>query len=213
MSTKHLVLSLLDVEPASGYDLAFRCMDSLGPIWSATHSQIYTTLHKLLAAGLVEAEDEDNCPNARRRVVYAITDQGRAELDDWRNEPVAYLPSRDPLLFWAQHMDTISLETTLERLDEHEARSRAALEQALEKAVEIREGRNDILERRQGTMSEAQIVRARVSRAAIYDELIRDAQLQVERAERLRRVAERIEEMRHDEMRHADAVLDARASS
>lgn len=198
MSTKHLVLSLLDVEPASGYDLAFRCMDSLGPIWSATHSQIYTTLHKLLAAGLVEAEDEDEdgCPKARRRVVYAITAEGRAELERWRNDTVAYLPARDPLLFWAQHMDSVPLTTTLARLDEHEARSRAALEQALGKSVEIREGRNDILERRRGKMTEAQIVRARVSRAAIYDELIRDAQLQIERAERLRRVAERIDEMR-----------------
>lgn len=205
MSTKHLVLSLLDIEPASGYDLAFRCLDSLGPIWSATHSQIYTTLHKLLAAGLVEAEGEDGCPNGRRRVVYAITAKGRQELDHWRNEPIAYLPSRDPLLFWAQHMDAVPLATTLEVLDAHEARSREALELALAKSIEIREGRNDILERRRGSMTEEQIVRARVSRAAIYDELVRDAQMQVERAERLRRVAERIEEMRQ-----ADAGAAAR---
>lgn len=203
MSTKHLVLSLLDVEPASGYDLAFRCMDSLGPIWSATHSQIYTTLHKLLAAGQVEANDEDNGPNARRRVVYSITAAGRQELDDWRNEPITYLPPRDPLLFWAQHMDSVPLDTTLQRLDAHEAHSRAALEHALEKSVEIREGRNHVLERRQGKMTEAQIKRARVSRAAIYDELVRDAQLEVERAERLRRVAERIEEMRQAEIESA----------
>ena len=196
MSTKHLVLSLLDIEPASGYDLAFRCMDSLGPIWSATHSQIYTTLHKLLAAGLVEAQDEDGILNGRRRVVYAITAEGRSELEQWRNDPISYLPPRDPLLFWAQHMDAVPLATTMQRLAAHEERSREALEHVLEKSIEIREGRNDVLERRRGKMSEAQIVRARVSRAAIYDELVRDAQLQVERAERLRRVAERIEEMR-----------------
>lgn len=198
MSTKHLVLSLLEVEPASGYDLAFRCMDSLGPIWSATHSQIYTTLHKLLDAGLVE---EWGAPSggARKRVVYALTDAGRVELDDWRNSPLTYLPSRDPLLFWAQHIDALPLAVTHRQLDAHEERSRQALEHAMEKSSEIREGRNDILERRRGSMTEEQIQRARCSRAAIYDELIRSAQLEIERVGRLRLVAERIDEMRRDD--------------
>lgn len=194
MSTKHLVLSLLDVEPASGYDLAFRCMDSLGPIWSATHSQIYTTLHKLLKEDLVSSEDE-GCDGGRKRVVYSITDSGRAELDSWRKAPLAYLPPRDPLLFWAQHLDTIPLEIIHERLDAHEDRARAELELALGKAAEIREGRNDVLERRQGRMTDGEILRARTSRGAIYDELARTAHLELERVGRLRLVAERIHDI------------------
>ncbi len=41
MSTKHVILGLLSIEPMTGYELTQNMKISVDSLWAATHSQIY----------------------------------------------------------------------------------------------------------------------------------------------------------------------------
>lgn len=79
MSLRYALLGLLSERPAAGYDLLQRFKESLGNVWSATQSQIYTELTKLAEAGLIEVSDE----GPRGRKEYTITAAGLADLRIW----------------------------------------------------------------------------------------------------------------------------------
>jgi PadR family transcriptional regulator AphA len=79
MSLPHAVLGLLAVAPGTGYDLTRRFEASLSHAWHASHSQIYPELARLEGRGLVHETGR----GARRSRTWAITDQGRAELNRW----------------------------------------------------------------------------------------------------------------------------------
>jgi len=79
MSLPHAVLGLLAVAPGTGYDLTRRFEASLSHAWHASHSQIYPELARLQERGLVQEAGR----GARGSRTWAITDQGRAELDRW----------------------------------------------------------------------------------------------------------------------------------
>src|ERR687885_1478818 len=82
MSLPHAVLGLLAVAPGTGYDLTRRFEASLSHAWHASHSQIYPELARLQGRGLVEEAGR----GARGSRTWAITEQGRAELDRWLTE-------------------------------------------------------------------------------------------------------------------------------
>jgi PadR family transcriptional regulator AphA len=96
MSLRHAILGFLDVEPATGYTLMQRFQGSVGSFWTATQSQIYRELHGLLEAGQVSMEvvPQDGKPS---RKLYALTAQGRAELQRWLATPMEPMQLRDPL--------------------------------------------------------------------------------------------------------------------
>jgi DNA-binding PadR family transcriptional regulator len=79
MSLPHAVLGLLAVAPGTGYDLTRRFEASLSHAWHASHSQIYPELARLQDRGLVQEAGR----GARGSRTWAITEQGRAELDRW----------------------------------------------------------------------------------------------------------------------------------
>jgi len=79
MSLPHAVLGLLAVAPGTGYDLTRRFEASLSHAWHASHSQIYPELARLQDRGLVHEAGR----GARGSRTWAITDEGRAELDRW----------------------------------------------------------------------------------------------------------------------------------
>jgi DNA-binding PadR family transcriptional regulator len=70
---------MLEMQPATGYDLTRRFEASLSNAWYASHSQIYPELGRLQEEGLIEVVGE----GARRSRTYAATDEGRAELRHW----------------------------------------------------------------------------------------------------------------------------------
>ena len=79
MSLPYAVLGLLAVAPGTGYDLTRRFEASLSHAWHASHSQIYPELARLQGRGLVEEAGR----GARGSRTWAITEQGRSELDRW----------------------------------------------------------------------------------------------------------------------------------
>ena len=79
MSLRHAVLGLLADGPASGYDLLKMFDRSLAFVWPASQSQLYGELNRLADDGLIEVSNE----GPRGRKDYALTDRGRAELEQW----------------------------------------------------------------------------------------------------------------------------------
>lgn len=84
MSIRYALLGLLAQKPRHGYELhaTFEAVVGGTQTWSVKPAQIYTTLARLEESGLVieEAVEQDGGPEKR---IYAITDSGRVELNDW----------------------------------------------------------------------------------------------------------------------------------
>jgi DNA-binding PadR family transcriptional regulator len=82
MSAKHALLGLMADRPAYPYELADRLQRRLGPAWAVNSGQVYQTMNRLAQDGLIERVD-GLAPGRDGRHVFAITDRGREELDEW----------------------------------------------------------------------------------------------------------------------------------
>ena len=82
VSTPHVLLGLLAAGPRHGYDLKRAYDERLPQAKPLAYGQVYATLGRLERDGLVTpaAQDQDAGPE---RTWYALTDDGRARLDDW----------------------------------------------------------------------------------------------------------------------------------
>lgn len=84
-TASYLVLGILEMAgPASAYDVKQFSSTFVAPFWSLPHTQVYLQCKRLVELGLLEQKDDDD-PRGRKEL--AITDAGRAELDQWRSEP------------------------------------------------------------------------------------------------------------------------------
>lgn len=70
------------VQPASGYDLKQEFEQQQAHYWSANLAQIYPTLKRMKAEGLVASEEQPSDKGPPRKV-YRRTEAGRAALVEW----------------------------------------------------------------------------------------------------------------------------------
>lgn len=83
MPIQHAVLALLGDEPSHGYELKGAFEAAVGPQWGPLNiGHLYQVLDRLSRDGLVTSTRVEQAIKPDR-VVYAITDAGRAELDEW----------------------------------------------------------------------------------------------------------------------------------
>lgn len=110
MSLKHAILTLLETEQGSGYDLLKRFKERLGFFWNASHQQIYLQLKKMHAEGLIEFETQNQQGKPDRKV-YHITSQGHEALMKWIESPIKISKVNDGLLvkLYAGHLVDISV--------------------------------------------------------------------------------------------------------
>ena len=82
MSTPHVLLGLLAARPRHGYELKRAHDERLPRAKPLAFGQVYATLGRLERDGLVEqtGQDREGGPD---RTSYALTEAGRARLDDW----------------------------------------------------------------------------------------------------------------------------------
>jgi DNA-binding PadR family transcriptional regulator len=85
MTVRLGLLALLDSGPKYGYQLHTSFKERTGDTWPLNIGQIYTTLARLERDGLVEPAGDDGDGHQ----IYALTDDGRAELERWFTTPVA----------------------------------------------------------------------------------------------------------------------------
>lgn len=79
---EELVLGMLKVGPAHGYDLRKRVHAELGPAWRIASSQLYGWLRRLEEEGYVMSAPEDAADGPPRRV-YALTPAGEERFQEW----------------------------------------------------------------------------------------------------------------------------------
>ncbi len=96
--TAYVILGILSIEPnKSGYDIRKAVEGSVGYFWGESYGQIYPTLKRLAAEGLIVPS---GLPSAtrKRRQEYSLTDAGRACLRDWLAVPFQNDPPRNEFL-------------------------------------------------------------------------------------------------------------------
>lgn len=84
-STAYVILGMVSGEARSGYEIKAMVDNTTRFFWAASYGQIYPELKRLSEAGLVEGIDASR--GDRKRTVYAITADGKAELKDWLRRP------------------------------------------------------------------------------------------------------------------------------
>lgn len=96
MALEHAILVSLTERAGSGSELTRRFDRSIGFFWTATHQQIYRVLGRMEKDGWVTSEviAQQGRPDKK---VYAVSDLGRAALEDWLGEPTAVTPVRSDL--------------------------------------------------------------------------------------------------------------------
>ncbi len=80
-TASYLVLGLVKfAKSTTPYELKSLAAETVGPFWSLPHTQIYAQCDKLVEAGLL---DEQRQEEGRRRRVLTITEAGRRALREW----------------------------------------------------------------------------------------------------------------------------------
>lgn len=118
--TQFVILGLLTFGPRSGYGLKKEIERSVGYFWQESYGQLYPTLGKLERAGLIELDAVDGA--GRGKKVYRITDEGRAALRSWLEEPPIPQPVRNELLlklFLGGNAPVEAIVRHLERAHDH----------------------------------------------------------------------------------------------
>ncbi len=138
------LLSLIDDEPAHGYELMKRLEERSGGMYKASAGTVYPVLQQLEDEGLIKVQEEDG------KKVYHVTDAGKEELE-LRQEDVAGIWERaHGWKDWGSHMGPESAEIwgSWGRLTK--AAFRAAAKSDFENTEKIRE----ILERARKELKE-----------------------------------------------------------
>lgn len=94
----YILLGLLHYESHTGYDLKRIIDHSTAHFWHAHQSQIYTTLRRLEARGLINSEAVGG-ESEREKRLYTLSEAGRAALHEWLAQPLLEMPPiKDELL-------------------------------------------------------------------------------------------------------------------
>jgi len=185
VATRYVLLGLLDIKPMSGYDIRRNLKISLDSLWSASYGQIYPTLHRLADQGLVHAVSTPT--GSRERIVYHLTDEGRAEFEAWLNEPISYPPTRDPFRFWASYIDVLPAKTVRTGIDRHISTYRARIIYYDQVLKSIEDGEHPMIKARAASLPPDRLERLKATRSMIFLELRELAEFEIASAERIRR--------------------------
>jgi DNA-binding PadR family transcriptional regulator len=79
---KFIILGLLFYKSRTGYDISKTMSSSTEFFWHASQSQIYPTLQKMHAEGLVNSQQVWE-KNKAAKIIYSITAKGKKELLGW----------------------------------------------------------------------------------------------------------------------------------
>jgi DNA-binding PadR family transcriptional regulator len=91
----------------SGYDMRAMIDRSIGHFWSESYGQIYPSLKKLAAEGMVEKKTERKKGRPDRNV-FSLTTPGKQRLKEWLSQPIEQMetPRNELLLklFFGEHV-------------------------------------------------------------------------------------------------------------
>jgi DNA-binding PadR family transcriptional regulator len=96
MALDHAIMISLAERPGTGYELGRQFSASLGHFWPASRQQIYRTLARLSADGLITCRDVTQQGRPDKKV-YSLAPAGETALATWIAEPTAVTTLRDEL--------------------------------------------------------------------------------------------------------------------
>jgi PadR family transcriptional regulator AphA len=114
--TRWVVLGMLTPGALTGYALRQRIAQSVGHFWQESYGQLYPTLRRLAAEGLVEARAAHGGPG-RAATAWAITAKGRAALAAWLAQPPVLEPERNEVLLKLFFAGAVAPEVTARNLE------------------------------------------------------------------------------------------------
>src|SRR5580692_1676566 len=98
MYASYALLGILGKQPSYGYDLKHDYDTLYGKEKQLAFGQVYSTLSRLLRDKKVSIEHSERSLGPERKL-YAITDFGRAELENWLFSPEKLHPNTQTVLF------------------------------------------------------------------------------------------------------------------
>lgn len=125
-ATQDALLGILSMSPMSGYTIRSVIEQSIGNFWSESFGQIYPSLKRLTAEGMIEKKTERQKGRPDRNV-YSLTGKGRERLREWLTVPAAPTVPRNDLLlklFFGRH---VPVRVSRENVAEFVAGQEAAL--------------------------------------------------------------------------------------
>ena len=126
--TRYVLLGILNTGAYSGYDIKKGIERSIGHFWHESYGQIYPILRTLVQDDLATAHTE-TLPGRPARILYAITDRGRAELRQWLSERIEALPvERNEFLLKLFFGAEVPLSVTLDHVRQHRRQAEGVLE-------------------------------------------------------------------------------------
>jgi DNA-binding PadR family transcriptional regulator len=129
-NTAYVILGFLQRGPASGYDIKQKIDGSTRFFFASSYGQIYPDLKKLESRGLIAGSAKSQ--GQRARTEYALTKQGRAELEQWLLSPGDGAEMRDEALLKLFFSLDIGREAQIDRLKAMRAERVASLAQLKE---------------------------------------------------------------------------------
>lgn len=124
--TRQVILGFLLGGPKSGYTIKKIVEESIAHFWTESFGQIYPVLRELTEDGLIEPISSDT-EGGRPSKMFALTEEGRAELTDWLAAPPRTRPPRNELLLKLFFLPRVAPESAVE----HVARFRQETETEL----------------------------------------------------------------------------------
>ncbi|GLY75488.1 PadR family transcriptional regulator [Actinoallomurus iriomotensis] len=136
------ILALLHQEPVHPYEMRRRMRERrLDHALKLRHSSLYTTVQRLQDAGLIEPTETSREGRWPERTVYALTDAGREEFQNWLreliSEPVREYPQFAGAVAFINH---VTPDTAVELLKARASALEtdiAATEGSLDKLLEM----------------------------------------------------------------------------
>ena len=119
--TSYLILGMLSIEPhKSGYDIRKAVESSVSYFWRESYGQIYPTLKRLAAEGLI-VRRKSTSKSRPERQEYSLSAKGRACLREWLAMPFRNDPPRNEFLlklfFGREAAPSVSIGHVLELQD------------------------------------------------------------------------------------------------
>ncbi len=138
MSIKYALLGILAEKPRHGYDLKRTFDERLGDFWSLNYGQIYTTLERLRADGLVECEAIAQTDRPDKKI-YRVTQAGLEDFQDWRVRPIKAEPRalRDELFLKLMFMSEDETEPVLQLIQTQQGVYMAHMMQLTDRKYQI----------------------------------------------------------------------------
>lgn len=129
--TKYALLGVLNLMPASGYDIKKFCDSSIGFFWNENYGHIYPLLQKMNEEELVTKEVQQTEGKPAKNI-YSITEKGRDELEKWLKLPVESQPIRSELLLKVFMSKDIPVSDIIDNIVEFKERIEKKLLEFLE---------------------------------------------------------------------------------